>query len=290
MMEMAALELGRTQQAAELREEVVTLASRLGHTFALEVAQPIYLWADQLVRNAPFDGCDAIARRYLEVAGPLGFRHFSATMLAQVAFLRGDWDDALGWAKDAVQNAPEDPHSTSGMEWACLLRVLAYSGRSAEVHAVLDGRRAVLPRPGRPNGLGPWCIPDAAIEALWVIGDRQGAAAFYPLVREFIETTGVMLHIFGPHLAERTAGIGAAAGEQWDLAEKHFRTALRQAEELSFDIEGAETRRFFAEMLLDRNGPGDRDRAHSLVDEALVVYHRVGMPRHEELARRLLTT
>jgi hypothetical protein len=43
-------------------------------------------------------------------------------------------------------------------------------------------------------------------------------------------------------------------------------------------------------MLLDRNAPGDRDRARSLVEEALVLYRRVGMPRHEDLALRPLTT
>ena len=289
MMEMAALELGRTQLAAELSEEMVPLASRLGHIFATEVAQPIYVWTKQLMSSAPFDACEAGAQRHLEVAGQLGFRFMSATMLAQVAFLRGDWDEALRWAEDAVQNSPED-HHTSGMDWACLLRVLAYSGRSAEVHAVLDGRRAVLPRLGRPNGLGPWCLPDAAIESLWVIGDREGAAAFYPIVREYMETTGVMLHILGPHLVERMAGIGAAACGQRDVAEEHFRTALRQAEELPFEIEGAETRRFYAEMLLERNGPGDRDLARSLVEEALLIYRRIGMPRHEELARRLVAT
>jgi hypothetical protein len=43
-------------------------------------------------------------------------------------------------------------------------------------------------------------------------------------------------------------------------------------------------------MLLDRNSPGDRNRARSLVEEALLVYRRVGMPRHEELARQLVTS
>jgi hypothetical protein len=177
------------------------------------------------------------------------------------------------------------------MDWACYLRVLAYSGRAADVHAVLDGRRAVLPERGRPNGYGPWYLPAGAVEALWVIGDRQGAAALYPLVHEFIATTGVVLFwLAGSALLERIAGIGAAASGRWDLAERHFRAALHQAEELPFEIEGAETRRFYAEMLLERNGPGDRDRANSLVAEALPVYRRIGMPRHEELAQRLLTT
>ena len=54
-------------------------------------------------------------------------------------------------------------------------------------------------------------------------------------------------------------------------------------------LEGAETRRFYATMLLERNASGDRDRARTFVEEALPVYRRVGMPRHEELARTLLT-
>jgi tetratricopeptide (TPR) repeat protein len=287
-MELAAVELGRTRLADEIGEELEPLASRLGHTFALECAHTAVAASRHLLGTPDFDACEAGARRHLEVAGPLGFRHMSATLLSQVAFLRGDWDEALRWAEDAVRHSPED-HSTSGMDWACLLRVLAYSGRGAEVHAVLEGRRAVLPGLGRPNGFGPWHIPVGAVEALWVIGDRKGAANFYPLVRELRETTNIVLFALGPSLIERIAGIGAAAGRQWDLAESHFQTALRQAEELPYEIEGAETRRFYAEMLLDRKGPGDRDRARSLIDEALVTYRRVGMPRHAELAQRLLT-
>jgi hypothetical protein len=41
---------------------------------------------------------------------------------------------------------------------------------------------------------------------------------------------------------------------------------------------------------LDRNDTGDHDCARSLVEEALLICRRVGMPRHEELALRLLTT
>ena len=120
-----------------------------------------------------------------------------------------------------------------------------------------------------------------------MIGERDRAAGLYPLLREYMgldRRHTALLRCLSPRAGR---GIGAAAGGQWDLAEEHFRTALRQAEELPFEIEGAETRRWYAQMLLDRNGPGDRDRARSLVEEAIPVYRRIGMPRHEELARRL---
>jgi tetratricopeptide (TPR) repeat protein len=287
-MEVAAVELGRMRLAAELGEEVEGLARRLGHSFALAVLHEPARSTSQLAASADLAELEAFAQRHLEVAGAMGFRHMSGAFLAHAAFLRGDWDEALRLAEEAVRHSPEH-HSTSGPDWGCYLRVLAYCGRAAEVVAVLDGRRADLPQPGRPNGWGSWYLPAAAIEALSVIGERDRAASFYPLVQEFMATTGVVLPCFCPYLIERIAGIGAAAGGQWDAAEQHFRTALRQAEDLPFALEGAETRRFYARMLLDRSIAGDRDRARALVEEAVPVYRRIGMPRHEEMTRALLT-
>jgi hypothetical protein len=70
------------------------------------------------------------------------------------------------------------------------------------------------------------------------------------------------------------------AGRAWDDAEAHFRTALRQAEELPHRPEQAHIRRFFARMLLERDGPGDRAEAAQLAAEAADLYRRMGMPRH----------
>jgi hypothetical protein len=74
------------------------------------------------------------------------------------------------------------------------------------------------------------------------------------------------------------------AGRSWDHAEAHLRTALRQAEELPHVPEQAHTRRFFAQMLLERNRPGDQAEATRLAAEAADLYRRMGMARHVELA------
>ncbi len=68
----------------------------------------------------------------------------------------------------------------------------------------------------------------------------------------------------------------------------HFETAMQQAEELPFKKEQPEARRFYAEMLLDRDGPGDRDRVRVLLEEAVAGYEELGFPRHRELAEALL--
>ena len=84
------------------------------------------------------------------------------------------------------------------------------------------------------------------------------------------------------------AGIAAASGRRWEEAETHYQTALRQAHEIPFRSEQPEVRRRYAQMLLDRNAPGDRDRARSMLDEAVGMYQAIGMPRHLDLAEGML--
>ena len=82
--------------------------------------------------------------------------------------------------------------------------------------------------------------------------------------------------------------MAAAAGKQWEVAEEHYQTALRQAHKLPVVIEQPEVRRWYARMLIDRNAPGDRDKAWRLLTEAIAMYRRIGMPKHVEMAEALL--
>jgi hypothetical protein len=41
-------------------------------------------------------------------------------------------------------------------------------------------------------------------------------------------------------------------------------------------------------MLLDRDGPGDREAAAALAAEVVGRYHQLGLPRHTESAAALL--
>jgi hypothetical protein len=41
-------------------------------------------------------------------------------------------------------------------------------------------------------------------------------------------------------------------------------------------------------MLLDRDGPGDRDKTFRLLTEAVAMYREIGMPKHIEMAEALL--
>ncbi len=89
---------------------------------------------------------------------------------------------------------------------------------------------------------------------------------------------------------ESLAGIAAASANRWQQAEEHFTTALRQAHDLPIKVENPEVRRFYAQMLIDRHGPGDLERAQKLLTEADASYAEIGMPRHSKLVQQMLAS
>jgi hypothetical protein len=144
-----------------------------------------------------------------------------------------------------------------------------------------------LPRPGQANGWGDWESLLNTVEGLAVLGDRNEAAKLYVMTLEAIDA-GVAMRWNGCTLLQTTAGVAAACGRQWKKAEEHFQTALRQAHELPHKIEQPEVRRWYARMLIDRDGPGDRDKAREMLTEAIAMYRKIGMPKHIEMAETML--
>ena len=125
------------------------------------------------------------------------------------------------------------------------------------------------------------------VEGLVILGEDSKAGGLYPLARELVNTGAVVLWpIF--RFTQTVAGIAAAAASQWEAAEDHFQTASRQAESVPHRLEQAEIGRFHAMMLIDRAAPGDREKAQTLLREALESYQRIGMLRHVDLTQTLL--
>jgi hypothetical protein len=154
--------------------------------------------------------------------------------------------------------------------------------------AMLAARRGELPRLGEPNGWGAWAILLGVLEGLVILDELDAAAELYPLVRWCAERTGsVTLMQPECRLLERAAGMAAAAGSNWEAAEAHFLTALKQAETLPHRPEQAHTRRFYAAMLLHRGAPGDRDHARRLLAEAEALYRAMRMRKHAAMAEAL---
>ena len=80
----------------------------------------------------------------------------------------------------------------------------------------------------------------------------------------------------------------AAAGRQWEAAERHFAEAELHAKRMNNRLEQTELRRLRARMLLDRDGPGDQAMAGELLQVALVDYRKFGMPSYAAETERML--
>lgn len=271
---------GRLVETRRVAAEARPLAERLGNHLALmQCGRGLAIadWAE----TGDLDGLEAFGHRDMQVCRDAGvpWNSWSWSWLALAAFLRGDWDTALLRAEKADELAP--PGAINGVEWALHFECRAYAGERDRALAMLETRRAELPRLGEPNGWGAWAMLVGVLEGLVVLDELEAAAELYPLVRWCIERTGSVTVVQPDgRLLERSAGMAAAAGSNWDAAEAHFITALEQAEALPHIPEQAHTRRFYAAMLLRRDGPGDRDEASRLLAEAEALYRGMGMPKH----------
>jgi hypothetical protein len=164
---------------------------------------------------------------------------------------------------------------------------MAYAGDRAGAMALLDEKRSLLPRSGQQSTRGAWWMLALVIEGLVMLGERAQAGLLYPLAGGLIDTGAVALWpIF--RFAQTIAAVAGTAARQWEAAEDHFQIALQQAESFPYRLEEAEIRRFRVMMLVERAAPGDRQKAQTLLGEALRIYTRMGMPRHIEMTQALL--
>jgi class 3 adenylate cyclase/tetratricopeptide (TPR) repeat protein len=277
--------LGETEQCAGLREEAEPLAARLGHHGALMALLRSRILGHALAGDLEAYERGAEEELELDRSAQLPWIAGAHLWLGVVMFWRGSWDDALERYRRGT--SLEVAQAFVGWGLGLLLLVTAYQGRKEEALAIVEEQRPDMPGPGKPGTIGAWGMLLAAVEALAMMSERDAAAELYPSVLEAMRG-GQLIRPFDGRLLETLAGIAAAAGRRWSDAERHFERALALAERLPHRIEKPEARRFYAGMLIDRDEPEDRIRARSLLKEAIEGYRRLGMPRHEEMARTLL--
>jgi len=276
---------GDTREAARVREEAEPLAARLGHHGALMALLRSRMLGYVLAGDLEAYERGAEEELELDRSAQLPWIGGAHLWLGVAMFVRGRWDDALERYRLGV--SLEVAQAFVGWGLGLLLLVIAYQGRKEEALAILEEQGPDMPGPGKPGTTGAWGLMLAAVEALAMLGEREAAAELYPSVLEAMRG-GQLIRPFDARLLETVAGIAAGAGRRWNDAEGHFERALALAERLPHRKEQPEARRFYAGMLIERDQPGDQSRARSLLKEAIEGYRRLGMPRHEDMARTLL--
>jgi class 3 adenylate cyclase/tetratricopeptide (TPR) repeat protein len=278
--------LGRSADAGRYGTEAEKLALKVGNWSAWVFGQRGRT-NEHFGRRPDPAGYEQDGRRAVELGIEQGFdwlRALGHTRIALGAFWAGRWDEALRNFRLAVELNVRGPTA-------------AYAGRLALMHAYLGDRDEALRivqelRPGFPvpNQRNPSTDRNnahAALEALAILGERDGAAALYPVVADDIGR-GIVARGLDYRLLDTLAGIASACAGQWDRAQEHFARAEELARTIPARIEEPEALRFHAEMLLAKDARGEAERARGLLTRAIDLYREFGMPAHADLARRLL--
>ena len=285
-LHFALLHLGRLEEALRIADVLEPLANKIGQHFSLAFCLSNRAWID--FGKAP--DLATLEARFQRVwksdleASSAYLKALSEVRLSLLDFFHGNWMSALSHAQAALQ---EQGTSIEGLGIGMLFRQMAYAGDRDSAMAILDGKRALLPRSGQPNTVGSWRMLALVIEGLVMLGEQEQAGQLYPLVRELIDTGAVVFLVIS-RFTQTIAGVAAAAARQWRAAEEHFEVAMQQAASFPYLLEQAEISRFHAMMLMERGRLADRKRAGRMLTLALETYTGIGMPRHCDLTKALM--
>ncbi len=281
------LYLGRPEEALRIADELEPLARKIGQSLSVGFCLSTRALID-FGKEPDLAKLQAGFQRVRKSDRETSFAHLEVVFEVQlglVDFFHGNWTSALLHAQ--VSRRLESGNCMEGLGVGMIFQQLTYAGDRDGALAILDEKRALLPRSGQTNTAGSWLMLALVIEGLVMLGEHSQGGQLYPLVCELIGTGPVVLWpIF--RFTQTIAGAAAAAARQWDAAEEHYQIAMQHAESFPNVLEQAEIRRFHAMMLLDRAAPGDREKARRLLDNALETYTYIGMPRHIEMTQALL--
>jgi tetratricopeptide (TPR) repeat protein len=274
----------RVDEGGRCSAEALELGERLGHLSGLALA----------VRGVAVDAAIKGDVAALEAAGARDLYAMKAiqspwvsqshAILATALLLRGDLDAALDHARRAIELEPVS--AFSGVGWSRALLARAWMGDEGACRQLIEEGTPLFPRPGERAPVGRQWMPQAAVQAWAVLGNRGELAALHPYAEAWVEQQTV--NGFECAIPERLAGMTAGAAGRWDEAVEHFEVALGRVVALSARIEEPQVEHWYAEMLIARGRPEDRARARSLLEAADVHYEEMGIGPHRERARRVL--
>jgi class 3 adenylate cyclase/tetratricopeptide (TPR) repeat protein len=276
--------LGSREQATSLADKTLGLAERLGHLGAAFLVLSDRIRAAGMLGDLP--QVEALGPQIVDIGerGGLPWRYFAHLYLGLAAHRRGNAEGAEAHLRKAVELEPTG--AFAGQCVAVLARHLAYHGRANEVLDLFESARSKLPNLDRVNGMGSWACLLNFVEAFYLCGLNEEAAALSPLLEGILAYDKRWISYDG-RLAATRAALAAAAARRWEDAERHFGIAREVAGQMANRVELADLSRLHARMLLDRNGNGDHSRAAEMLQEALVAYRTFGMPSHAAEAERL---
>jgi tetratricopeptide (TPR) repeat protein len=279
------LELGEPQSWQEDYQEAVRLSEMLRQPFY--DYWPILFEMTLALLVGRFGEAERIAQQALEVGQQLGVENTDGIFGIQMFTIRREQGRLRELAPVVKMLVEEDSaNATWRPGLALLYSELNLWSETREVFEDLAiNGFSDLPR----DAVWLTCIVYLA-EVCAFLGDADRAAMLYQLLLPYAGrnvVVGFFTVCYGA--AARFLGLLATTMSLWTEAEGHFEAALEMNAKLGARPWLAHTQHQYAAMLLTRDQPGDRDRAMSLLEEALGTARELGMAslieKIEELER-----
>jgi DNA-binding SARP family transcriptional activator/tetratricopeptide (TPR) repeat protein len=276
------LELGDIQAVDRQLEALKELAE------ALRQRYPRWLVAMVQAKHAYLEGrleqCEALAHEALSHGFEGQDESAAQTFAVQLLVLRRE-QGLLHELVEAVRGfATQYPEIRA---WRCVLAyVYAELDRTAEarqeLEALAGGDFRDLPRDGL------WLLSMSALsEVIASVGDVRRAEIAYRLLLPYADRCVVTLAAICQGSASRALGILATTISRFDDAARHFDDALRMNARIRSPLWVAHTQHNYAQTLLQRDHPGDRENARILLGPALATADELGLTALAHRCQRL---
>jgi len=263
--------LGRPTDAARELDSFEAKAERVGHQAARWVVRHSRAVLAAAAGDIP--RAEQIARDALEIGrqAQVPWTYHSENFLARLAMWRGRTEEAL----ETIRRHAAEERATYWAPSSTAMLFNALTTASPD-EALAQHRTSPVPlRKGGTATAGFWVSLVMTVEGLARLGLRDDILDLAPWVEELSSSELVMP---GGWVAPAAvaAGIASRYAEAWDQAEAHFRRAIHLMDTAPYEHQRGQAREWYAEMLLARGGPGDRDRARALLAEAQAIYTALG--------------
>jgi class 3 adenylate cyclase/tetratricopeptide (TPR) repeat protein len=278
---------GDHQAGRRLAEEGVELGAKLGHVGG-EILARRGVYLASVLERVDLEKFEKAARHDLVSMESIRSPWVSQAhaWIAGILILRGDLEEARRHAEQAMKLEPAS--AWSGLGWSYKFLSHAWGGDRDTCEMMLSEQRSQFPKAGEETTTGRLCMVNAAAHGSAIIGLAEQANDLYPTVAEHAETMPLAGSIFELALAQRIAGMAAAAGGSRDKARDHFDKAMQQVEELPHPLERPAVQHWYGKMLIEGDKGADHRRGRAMVMDAVAGYKDFGMPLHASTAKELL--
>ena len=247
---------------------------------AEEIKDPFYLYTTASIRVCPaflagrFDEAERLALQAFEIGQRHGIDSAEGIFGIHMFTFRRE-QGRLGEIAPVVQHfLREQGHAAAWQPGLALI----YSdlGRTDDARAQFERLAtndfAAVPR----DALWQTCLAYLA-EVCASLGDESRAAWLYESMLPYAELNVLVGLDFYLGASGRYLGQLAVAMAQWDVAEAHFEYALRLDERTGAATWLAHSRYQYGRMLRLRGRSADRERAQTLIEQALATARALGM-------------